>query len=216
MDFMTGHWVEAVENFNAALVIFPKSAVAYANLGAVYLKMNDLGSAEQSYLKAVTFNPLLIEPRLSLGELYQSQGRREEAAKAFEESFKIDPGDERVIFEVAKNDWQTGNKVRAVSLSKKFFFSSRDASRLTNLGSFAAQNGYTDLAFALFNRAIASDPDYPDVYLEVGKLYGNKDEFSQAITMWQKGLKIAPADGRFRELILKAKEFEKEQQGRGN
>lgn len=216
MDFMTGRWPEAVENFNAALLIFPKSAVAYANLGAVYLKMNNFESAEQSYMKAVSFNPFLVEPRLGLGELYQSQGRWEEATKAFEESFKIDPGDERVIFEVAKNDWQTGNNARAVFLSKKFLSLSKDAGRLTSMGSFAARNGYTDLAFVLFNRAIASDPGYPDVYLELGKLYGNKDEFSQAIVMWQKGLKIAPADGRFKELILKAKEFGKEQQGRGN
>ena len=212
MDFKTGHWQEAVENFNTALTIAPKSAVAYTDLGAAYWKMNDLKNAEQSYLKAVSLNPSLIEPRMNLGELYQSQGRRAEATKAFEESFQIDPGDERVIFEVAKNDWQKGDKTRAVSLSKKLLFSGRDAGRLTTLGSFAAQNGYTNLAFGLFNRAVTIDPRYPDVYLELGKLYGNRDEFEQAIVMWQKGSKIAPADEKFTELILKAGEFEKEQQ----
>ena len=54
MDFMTGRWPEAVANFNTALTISPKSAIAYTNLGAVYLRMNDLSSAEQSYLKAVS------------------------------------------------------------------------------------------------------------------------------------------------------------------
>jgi tetratricopeptide (TPR) repeat protein len=211
MDFMTGRWPEAVANYNTALAISPKSAVAYTNLGAVYLKMDDFKSAEQCYLKAVSLNFFLVEPRLSLGRLYQLQGRREEATKAFEESFKIDPGDERVIFEVAKNDWQTGNKTRAVSLSKKLLFSSRDAGRLTSMGSFAAYNGYVNLASALFNRAIARDPHYPDGYLEMGKIYGNRGEFGRAIAVWQDGLRVAPADGRFRELILKAKEFKEEQ-----
>lgn len=204
IDLSFGHLPEAIQNFETALTIYPNSAVTYTNLGAAYLKLNDLKKAQAFYQKAIALNPFLVESKLNLAKVYEVLGKTEEAGRLLEESFKIDPSDERVVFELARYDWQRGNKPRAISLNKKLLFTSQDAKRLTNLGSLAAQNGYVDLAFVLFNRAINLDPQFPDAYLEAGKLYGNLDQFNRAIAMWQEGWKVAPSDDRFKDLILQA------------
>ena len=63
-------------------------------------------------------------------------------------------------------------------------------------------------AFALYDKALALDHQYKETYLELGKLYGNDNQFDKAIGVWQVGLKLDPHDKRFSHLIEEAKRLE--------
>ena len=73
-------------------------AVAYNNLGVALNSSGDAQQAEQAYLKAAEMYPLYIEPWRSLGAIYWSAGRWEEAVATYERLAVMDP---------ANPEWRT-------------------------------------------------------------------------------------------------------------
>ncbi len=211
LELNQGEFKKAKEQFETALRLFPKSSVVHTNLGTVYLRIGKNTEAQEEFLKALSANPYQMEARLNLAGLYKRQGKIDEALKLYEESCRIDPQDARALYALAEMYWAMGFKQKAVALSKIFLHYGRDAQKLTNLGSLAAQHRFIHLALALYNKAMAINSSYPETYLEVGKLYGNLNHFDQALFFWREGLKKNPLDRRFQSLILQAVIFKEKE-----
>ena len=106
--------------------------------------------------------------------------------------------------------FDAGRKKDAVALGKKILQQKHHADYLTKIGSLFASRNFTNLARAIFARAMETDPDYPWVYLELGKLYGNLDEFDEAIYSWNEGLKVAPEEKIFIQYIHEAEAMKRD------
>ena len=63
------------------------------------------------------------------------------------------------------------------------------------------------MALNLFEKALKKDPKNNEIYLELGKVFGNTGEVDRAIEIWQLGIKVDPQDGRFKDLIRQAQEL---------
>jgi len=207
MDYQEEKFTLAIEKFRTALKFNPDSAVTYNDLGNALLKINDRKMAQQSFLKAIGLNPFLLEPRLNLASIYQQQGEYEKAIALLKRNLAIDPNNEPSLFLLAEMDLSAGNKPSALELAKQLLVKGKDPEALVGLGSLFAANRYSKMAFALCSRALQIDPYNKNAHLQLGKLYGNAEQFNRAIVIWQEGLRYHPDEPEFKELITEANEL---------
>jgi tetratricopeptide (TPR) repeat protein len=67
---------------------------------------------------------------------------------------------------------------------------------MTHLGVILAQAGHADGALEAFDRALAIDPGYAHAWWDkAGVLFDQKQDYSGAITAWERFLALAPAEG---------------------
>jgi len=202
-----GNTKKAIENFKIALALQPNSVNALTNLGATLADLKDFKGAKEAYLKAIELNRFSIEPRFNLAMIYRTQKEFVKAADLLEQVLAIDPNDGLAIFFLGESNLVSGSKDRAIELTKNLLTKSKDPQRLVNLGSHFAQERFSNMAFALYSRALTIDPCYKEAYIEMGKVFGNRDQFKQAIVVWQEGLKCHPREKVFEDLISEAREL---------
>ncbi len=204
IECQQGRWDSALDFFKKILVIEPRAATIYNNMGTLYLQKDDPAEAERYFLKAVKQNAYLLEPRLNLAFVYYNQGKAGEAIKLVEENQKVNPRDQNTLNALAQFYLSAGNRQKALDAVKILLAADTQANVLVHLGSLFAQQRDSRTALALYSKAIEKNPRYAEGYLELGKLYGNHEKFNQAIAIWQEGLTMHPQDKRFVELIQMA------------
>jgi len=203
----TGRPQEAVPEFERALQTNSGSAEILTNLGVAYFRQEEFDRAEEKFKAALALEPLLIEPKTNLAAIYKKRGDFEGAIKLLQEAYAQDPHNEKVLFLLAEVYSREGDKSAALVYGKQFLREGRNPQWLTLLGSLFAFRNFSNLGMALLEKSVAVDPQYPDAYLELGKIYGNREMVGEAIKIWQEGAKRAPEDPRFLELINKAQEL---------
>jgi tetratricopeptide (TPR) repeat protein len=88
---LEGKYNEAIINFNKAIELDPKDAVAYNNRGVAY---GELGNYEQEITdcsKAIEINPKLAVAYYHRGIAYQKLGNRKQAAKDKNKAYALNP-----------------------------------------------------------------------------------------------------------------------------
>jgi tetratricopeptide (TPR) repeat protein len=79
---------------------------AYAGLGDIYTCWNEGPRAEQAFRRALELNPYESRVRFSLGSLYASAGRREDAIREYQVGLETDPAnaEARAILQKLRSD----------------------------------------------------------------------------------------------------------------
>ncbi len=204
IDFNANMLGEARENFFQALNLYPRSAVAYGNLGNVEFREGHMASAIAAYQRALAEDPYLLEPRLNLAEIYLAQGDEIEGLRWLDSAKAIDTRDLRVVYRLATLAWSKDDKSEAKVLTQQILERSTEPRFLTTLASQAVNAQFSNLAMALLNKALNLDENFAEAYLESGKILGNQGQLNRAIGFWQEGWKRNPQDGRFAPLIEEA------------
>ena len=88
-----GELNEAVEQFEAAVVIRPKDAVANNALGGALLAKGDADGAVKHFDIALASQPDYFDAHYNLGNAYASLGKFTEAAQEFGDAAKLNPAD---------------------------------------------------------------------------------------------------------------------------
>lgn len=187
MDYQEGKLEEARRYFEESLARKPDSAVVYNNLGLVFFMQGQNEPAAMAFEKAIYYNFFLLQARINLANIYKKKGIWNQAENLYKENLKIDSGDQASSIGLIDTLFASGKKEEAVKLGKDLLRKNKNEEFLTQLGSLFALNRYSNLAFALYTKAIKLNPKYTPAYLEMGKLYGNLDQFNQAIAIWQEG-----------------------------
>ena len=86
-------FLQAMENYQAAIAIDPAFSPAYVNIGnlAATKEPPDYEKAESSYRTAMKLQPNNAIAASNLGDLMESRGRRKEAEDLYKLSLRIDP-----------------------------------------------------------------------------------------------------------------------------
>ncbi len=204
IEMSRGNTTRAIQDFRRALELKP-SKIAYTNLGIALSKIGDLAGSQEAYIKAIELNPFSVEARYNLALAYREQKEFVKAKSILEKILEIDPNDEPTMFLLAQITWESGDKSAAFSWAKTILLKGKDPQRLTELGSLFAANHYSNMAFALYSRALEKDPQNKTAHLELGKLYGNQGQYNRAIVIWQQGLRYHPEEKMFIDFIQDAK-----------
>jgi tetratricopeptide (TPR) repeat protein len=86
-------WPEAQKEFEKAVEIYPKFAVAWAELGRVQEHQRDLEGARQSYAKALEADQKLVTPYLALASMAAHEQKWQEVSDATDRVLKLNPVD---------------------------------------------------------------------------------------------------------------------------
>lgn len=88
-----GKYQEAVEAFRAATVAAPGSALAFSNLGALFLKFGDFEKARASFEKSLELKPSGVA-YANLAEALRAQGKYAEALPLNQKAVALEPSDD--------------------------------------------------------------------------------------------------------------------------
>jgi len=86
-----GKFVQAISDFNKAIQINPKLAMAYTNRGVVYYDQGNFTQAISDYYKAIEINPNDALAYYNIGLVYGDQGKFSQAISVYNAAIKINP-----------------------------------------------------------------------------------------------------------------------------
>lgn len=93
--------IEAEDNFKKALKdlhtvsqLDPSNPLTLDNLGLLYRDAGDLSASTAAFKNAINLKKKYVNAYIHLGEVYESQGNKEEALKIYQEGLKIFPGND--------------------------------------------------------------------------------------------------------------------------
>ncbi len=104
-----GRWDDAAGVFSKMVKVFPRDYTGYYYLGRAREGVGDLDEAEASYKKTLELDSSLQEPRWRLMDIYQRQGRFQEAVEICRQILGRDPLDYRASLALALNLHLMGN-----------------------------------------------------------------------------------------------------------
>ena len=211
MDEQESNWKQAELNYGRALKIDRFSGRIYNNLGSLYFKQGQLKKAKEYFFQALAYNPLLLGARLNLAKAFLNDSEYQKAIELCLENLDIVSEDTDTLSLLI----DIYNKKKDIVHLKKYAYrminDETDPEILTRLGVMMAQNNIVDVAFDSFIKAMRVGPYYKDAYFNAGTLLGNLGKYDAAIHLWELGLRIDPADQRFKNNIAKAVKFNAKQ-----
>lgn len=106
---------EAMDTYDEALKIYPKSYLIWYNKGIVATSMGNLNDAISFYKKSIILNPFYRNPHFQLGNIFYKQERLTQALMCFNVYLLLEP-DANNAFDVLKS---LNNVVKANNLNKR-------------------------------------------------------------------------------------------------
>ncbi|MDY6881543.1 MAG: tetratricopeptide repeat protein [Desulfatiglans sp.] len=174
---------EAIREFRRSIGLAPFSEYsinASDYMAQAYLQIDDVEGAVNAYKNSIQLNPFLDATYISLGNLYFSEGRYEEAEKQFEEAVKVNPS--------TNNRYSLGQVYlitnRLDEAEKQFIEVDRlgpdKPSGKFGLGQTYSKQGRYEKAIDHFEQAIRLQGDLYDAYAEIGYAYADLGEMDEA------------------------------------
>jgi eukaryotic-like serine/threonine-protein kinase len=189
----------ALANFQSALRQDPNYALAYAGLAGVY-KWKAVGGdkqwaelAIQNAERAVQLQPGLAATHETLGTVYSTFGREDEAIKEFQSALKISPGNGEVYRDLAEVLENLGRYTEAEAMYQESL-KKRPGDWYGHLliALFLERRRRNVEAEAEFERAIQLTPDNPIARRTLAGLYRIEGRYPDAVKQLENALTIEP------------------------
>jgi tetratricopeptide (TPR) repeat protein len=168
-------WAPAVQVFSAGLKRYPNSPRLAVGLGLALYLQGSYDDAVKALMRATDLNPSDPYAYDFLSRAYnQSPDQADEVIRRFRRFADLRPHDARAIFDYAIALWK-GKRSDTTP-------------------------AYLDRIEALLKKSIALDPSSSEAHLQLGNLYSQRGEYSEAVPKYQQALKLSPElpDAHFR------------------
>ena len=195
---------QAISYLKQGLLLEPDNVGLLNNLGTIYNIQGDQKIAEKYFKEALKINIIHPQPAMNLAAIYQKQGKFDEAINIYQQLTVFHPHVTSVYFELAKVYLEIHDQKKAIDSAKNFLQFSRDSQSLTTLATLFAEGKMVPQAMKLYIRALEIDPKNVYTYRELGKLFGNLNDFDEAIRLWRIGLQHDPDNSELKLLIQQA------------
>jgi tetratricopeptide (TPR) repeat protein len=181
--------VSAAQEFNTVLVLDPRNAEAYANLGVIAFSRHDYRNAAQNLSKALAINPTLETTRGLLG-ICQARLGDPSARQTLERAFRAKDKKLRlqVGLELARLDEQQGDPGATALVMQTLV--DLDPDNVDVL--FTAQRFYSELADDTLNKLAIVAPGSARMQQVIAERLVNAGDLKGAIDHYKKALQIDP------------------------
>jgi len=153
----------AVEVFQHATELYPKSPRLAIGLGMALYSRGNYDDAVKALLKATDLNPSDPRSYYFLSKAYDSSpGQADEVTQRFRRFAELQPHDARAPYYYAMSLWK-GHRAEDASVE-------------------------TPQIESLLKKSIALDAAFPDAHLQLGNLYSDQKKYAQAIPEYEKAL----------------------------
>lgn len=196
-----GYLEEAVEEFSQAIDIFPEYAAARLKLGWVYYQMGNYDKAAAEFnavIETAGDGNYLESAHYSLANTFLAQNLLEEAYEEFLQVIKRDPNFVDSYFhlgvicsKLAMYDQAVAYLDQCVQKNSQF----KDQAHVYSALSYASLRKF-DEALDACQRALAVEPNDPEIYNILGTIYSYKEDWARAIEKFKKALDFNPHSAR--------------------
>src|ERR1700676_4906671 len=130
----TGHYEDAVSQFESAVMIEPTNDDAYRGLADAYESLGKLADAEKTYRRAIELRPHYWAGYSWLGAFYYYHARYTEAASMFSQVIALAPDSIRGYFDLGATYNSQGRYTDAIGMLQHSIAIRPTAAAYTNLG----------------------------------------------------------------------------------
>lgn len=149
----------------------PLHSVAYNNLGAILIKMNQAKAAEAALKRAKKLAPANTLQLLNLATLFTNNNQYEQAVRCYNLILLLEPENIDAFMDRVRCLAHSGNTEEAMSCLENFLdHSPKNAVGLYNLGVLYMQSGYFAKSTLQFEKALKLGLKNPKVYINLGLL----------------------------------------------
>ena len=195
-----GNLDAAIADFRQILAHHPDHAAAYAALARAYQLKSKNESQDRIWLaqalpiaeRAVALDGYLATARVSLGRVYTSLGRLDEATAELKRAVQLDPGNADAQFGLAKVYEARTQLGPAEAAFERAIALRPERQFYDDLGALYLRTGRLAPAIAAFQASIRLAPDGPRGYRNLGTAYYAQGDLTRAAAQFQKALEIEP------------------------
>jgi serine/threonine-protein kinase len=191
----------AIREFQKAIAIDPKYALAYAGLGNAYwtsydrlFKATDAAAQASNYCQhALTLEPELVEAHICMANVFTSTGKDDKAIEEFQKAVAANPQSDDALRGLAKAYKDTGN-FPAAEAAYRQLISLRPSSwgGYQSMGLLYYRQARYAEAATMFRKAVEITPDNYHPYTTLGGIYIILGEYQKAIEVFQRSIDLRP------------------------
>ncbi len=188
-----GHFKQAVELINRAIMLNPGAAIYHSDLGLALRGQGRMDEAISCYEQALAIKPDVPEVLNTLGAALHHQGRVDEAVARYEQALAVRPDYPEALNNFGNLLKGQGRLDEAISCYERALAIKPDVPEvLNNLGTALYHQGRLDEAINCYERALAIRPDYPDALNNFGNLLRGQGRLDEAVARYEQVLAIRP------------------------
>jgi tetratricopeptide (TPR) repeat protein len=198
----TGHYEEAVAQFESAVAAEPTSDDAYRGLADAYERLGKLDDAEKTYRRAIQLRPHYWAGYSWLGTFYYHQARYEEAASMFSQVIALAPDSIRGYYDLGATYNSQGRYADAIGMLQRSIAIRPTAAAYSNLGNAYFYLRRYNEAPGAYEQAVKLSPSEYILWWNLadgynwapGKGVQAVEAYRQTISLAKKKLEVDPRD----------------------
>lgn len=193
---------EAIERFIARRAAHPQSTAPYAELGDFYFNEHEYDNAMAQYREALLREPSNVPVQISMAQILSRTGDYEWARQIYAGILEANPDLAVVHYNLGGIYFMMQNPTGAYREYTRAIELDRDSPDTCNaLGVVCKQLKRYDQAEAHLKNAIRIDPNYAPAYYNLGLVFTEKNNPSNALTYFQRAIDLfGPESPRGREI----------------
>lgn len=176
----------AIEEYRAALIHDPESALIHAKLAAEYLKKGSVSFAIEECERSLKIDPRSVDVRLMLGGIHALNHDLERALVEYEKVLKYDPlNDEAAVFKTQVLAEQERFK-ESLAFIRAFTRKVPDsAAAWFYAGKLEQVEGHSEAALRAYRKALELRPGFSQATLAIGLLFETRGDNRKAIEVYE-------------------------------
>ncbi len=189
-DSNAGDNDRAIADFNQAIQLDPKNALAFRSRGDAYTTKGDNDRAIADYNEAIRLDPKSALVFIDRGDAYTTKGDNDRAIADYNEAIRLDPKNALALSDRGVAYANKGDNDRAMAdFNEAIRLDPKSAHAFRNRGVLYAKKADNDRAIADFNEAIQLDPKGTLALRNRAKAYTNKGDNDRAIADYSEAIR---------------------------
>jgi protein O-GlcNAc transferase len=186
-----GKYDRAEEIWRKVILIEPKNAKAYNNLGNALSDQKKFDEAIAAYQAAIQLDPKNAKAHNNLGVALRQQQKLDEAIAAYQKAIQLNPNYADAYNNLGNAlDNQKKFDEAIAAYRKAIQFNPNDADTYYNLGIVLDNQKKLDEAIAAYQKAIQLNPNNAVAYNNLGIVLYLQNKLDEAIAAYQKAIQL--------------------------
>jgi tetratricopeptide (TPR) repeat protein/uncharacterized membrane protein len=190
----------ALSDYDEAIRIDAKNALAYVNRGSSRLDKDEYDAALQDFGQAILLNPNLLSAYRGRANTYREKGDLDHAVDDYKKALSLNPNDDqKTKIETALSNAyvdrgvdQKDQNAELADYDEAIRNNPNNVTALNNRGATYIEKGEYDRAIQDLDQAIELKADYSRAFRNRGDAYRKKGDRDHAIADYQKALSFNP------------------------
>lgn len=188
-------FAESEAAYRRAIALDPELAQAYSELGFLFSRMSRMEEALAVYRRCAELTPYFAEDWRNVGRSLVSLGREEEGLAALTRSLELEPGNAIGLHNRARLLFRLNRFSEARRDVKEILEANpKDTLTLILAGQLAFRGGFHRESLAYFDRALALEPDKPELHFSRSATLRAAGRPREARASLDRALELAPYD----------------------